>query len=328
MIRPPKRVPYEDIERQLTKIFHDLLFAPVMEIIKRDAPKTGVKLENALESPIIEALTACAIQYENGAFSGNFTSAISRALRGIGARFDSRSGVYRLDPAQCPGNVRAAAALAKLKAKEVHEALKTKLNEVARDLNRVIEASVVVDAGQTVEKVDAGFKAMAKELEISPRLSTDARARLAADYNQNMKLRIRDFSENEIQNLRAVVEGNAMQGYRFDALERGIRNRYSVTQSKATFLARQETGLFMAKHRRERYGEAGVMSYVWSTSHDERVRHESKGGNHLALDGRTFSYREKAPATFMSCGKPCNPGEDFNCRCVDIPVVAKKWSLV
>ena len=107
-----------------------------------------------------------------------------------------------------------------------------------------------------------------------------------------------------------------------------IQARSSVSRNKAKFLARQETGMFMSKYRAERFVEAGVQKYKWSTSHDARVRpgkgltaaERAHAGNHRILDKQTFDYRTKAPAMYMSSGKACNPGEDFNCRCVDIPL--------
>ncbi len=65
----------------------------------------------------------------------------------------------------------------------------------------------------------------------------------------------------------------------------------------------------------------------WSTSHDIRVRpyaDESKlkkYGDHRVLDGQVYFYELKAPAEFMSSKKPCNPGEDFGCRCLDLAIL-------
>jgi len=58
----------------------------------------------------------------------------------------------------------------------------------------------------------------------------------------------------------------------------------------------------------ERQKEIGVDSYVWNTAHDERVR-----DSHREKDGKTFKWSEPPADTG-------HPGEDFQCRCIGIPV--------
>jgi SPP1 gp7 family putative phage head morphogenesis protein len=314
-MRDSRRVPYEDVERQLAKIFRSLVIDPILAVVKAGAPGVDRSIQNADDAPLREALRTGGVQFEDGIFSGSFNAAISRAIRSLGAKHDKRSGVFRLDTALVPAWVRAEAGAFKEKARDVHKALAKKLDDLDRGLDKAVEA-YTVDAGKTVGAVDTGFKSVARELELLPTLGADARARLAADYSTNMKLWIKKFSAEQIVALRGIVEKNALTGYRFDALMDGIQNRYSVGRTKATFLARQETALFMSKFRRERYGEAGVTRYTWSTSHDERVR-----DRHKHLDGKVFSYADP-PIVDAATGRRGNPGEDFNCRCVDIPVLS------
>jgi SPP1 gp7 family putative phage head morphogenesis protein len=52
-------------------------------------------------------------------------------------------------------------------------------------------------------------------------------------------------------------------------------------------------------------------TYIWVTSHDERVRKM-----HRALDGRTFSWND--PPITNPQGEANHPGQDYNCRCVPV----------
>jgi SPP1 gp7 family putative phage head morphogenesis protein len=316
MKRPTNRIPYEDVERQLLKIFKGILFDPLLHTIKKDAPSVEMKVENADDLPLRSALKTGKIQFQDGVFSGAFTSATSKTLRSIGAKFDKRSNVFRLDTSLVPEWVRAESGAFKEKARDIHKALSKRLDEIEKGLDDSVNL-YTVDAGRTVDIVDSGFKGVARGLEILPSIGDDAKDRLSKDYTENMKLWIKKFSEEQIRELRGIVEQNALTGYRFAALKAGIQQRYGVTVSKSNFLARQETGLFMSKFRRERYGEAGIKQYRWSTSHDERVR-----DRHKHLDGKVFSY-SAPPIVDAATGRRANPGEDFNCRCVDIPLVAK-----
>ena len=54
---------------------------------------------------------------------------------------------------------------------------------------------------------------------------------------------------------------------------------------------------------------AGITKYKWSTSRDGSVRPEHKTNN-----GKIFNW-DRPPA------KTGNPGFDYNCRCVAIPIL-------
>lgn len=309
---------WEDVEDQLKTIFYELVFAPLMDLLRKTNPqmKEIDTLFNAAGAPhnVMVAIRSGRVQYEEGVFSGDFSVAISKELRSLGATFDHRSGVYRLSAAQVPPAVRAEAASYQMTARKLHEDIQRRLNEIQKSLDGMIEKKNI-DPETTIRHIDEGFKTSAKLLEVQPKIDRSRALELATDYNKNMKLYIKDFSKQSIVSLREAVEKNAQEGYRFDKLAEVIRHRYGVTANKAQFLARQETGLFMAKYRKQRFDQAGVRRYRWSTAHDERVR-----DSHKHLNGRVFAY-DQPPITDRSTGARNNPGEDFNCRCVDIPML-------
>lgn len=295
-----------------------------MDILRRTSPqaKDLKELYNAggnLTSLLV-ALRTGRVQYENGVFSGDFSVAISRDLRTIGATFDARSSLYKIPVDMVPGFVVAEAANYRSVAKKAHEEMLRSLDDIQKSIDRIMEKTEI-DADPTIMAIEHGWRKSAKLLEVQPKLDRERAEALAQEYNKNLKLYIKKFSEDSIQALRETVEGNAMEGYRFDKLTESIRHRYGVTANKARFLARQETGLFMAKYRKQRFDQAGVRRYRWSTAHDERVR-----DSHKHLNGRVFSY-DQPPITDRSTGAKNNPGEDFNCRCVDVPVLEQDYSV-
>ena len=77
----------------------------------------------------------------------------------------------------------------------------------------------------------------------------------------------------------------------------------------------------VSKYRQIRYEEVGIDNYIWSTSHDSRVRHD-----HRELQGKVFSF-SNPPITDKATGARNNPGEDFGCRCVAIPVMPEREVL-
>lgn len=302
---------FTDVEKQLKRIFYDILFRPLLAVIDRVSTQDA-ELQAATDA-LRDAIRSGRIQYSNGIFSGEFSAAISKALRRIGATFDSRSKIYRLDSGQVPAWIINEAQTYATKAKSAHEELIRVLNETVSHLESLIDEHPV-NPSKSIDAIDAGFKPAAQSLKISPQLSPEGKAQLKREYSTNMNLWIDKFSREEIVQLRQRVELNATQGYRFDRLITSIKNRYSVSENKATFLARQETSLFLASFRQKRFQDGGITQYRWSTAHDERVRPD-----HKHLNGKVFSY-DQPPITDNATAARNNPGQDYNCRCVDIPV--------
>lgn len=84
--------------------------------------------------------------------------------------------------------------------------------------------------------------------------------------------------------------------------------RGNVSQSRAELIARDQTLKLNGNITQIRQQAAGITSYTWSTSNDERVREE-----HRALEGQVFTW-----------GNPPSvgaPGEDFQCRCIAVPII-------
>ena len=110
------------------------------------------------------------------------------------------------------------------------------------------------------------------------------------------------------------VEKIVSQGVRAGTLTEDIVNELEDkvepwAESRLDFIARDQVSKFNGQLNMLRQTEIGVSSYTWETSQDERVRpsHEEKQGN---------VYRWDDPPADTG-----HPGEDYQCRCVAIPVI-------
>lgn len=312
---------YADVERQLKQLFFRLLFKPLVDVlspynrqVKSAAASMKRELRNADFDPIVAAIRSGRIQYVDDVFTGQFSAAISRALRRYGARFNKQTKAFAILPQQLPVEVLEAAAEYAAAAKGLHDALNDALNGIQRDFEGLIETDPV-DASVTVGKMDRKFNKAYGDALGTEGLSEEAKARLNKQYVDSLTPYISEFSNDMIGELREMVAENAREGYRFDSLVDRIQNRYSVSLSKAAFLARNETSRFVSKHRMERFEDAGVTEYVWQTAGDTEVRPD-----HKKLNGRTFKYAEP-PVVDEATGRRANAGEDYNCRCVANPIL-------
>lgn len=126
--------------------------------------------------------------------------------------------------------------------------------------------------------------------------------------------RITSLVSDQISELRGLLEEAETGSWRVEELRERIRERLDVTRSKADFLARDQTLKLNGQITRARQTQAGITHYTWSTSGDERVREE-----HEDLDGTIQAWDD--PPVTNADGDTNHPGEDYQCRCVAIPIV-------
>lgn len=320
---------FKPVEESLLRFFADSVFQPLAAIWKEE---TGFKMdyENSVESDrraLLSALRSGRLQLtrekDAAIFSGERSATIGRALRNLGAKFDERSGIYRIKADNVPDELVKAGADHTAAIARAHRRMDEFLAGVRQRLGAEVDklSPEALGSDRATKRVESGFQDATRRVSIAfDKPNAETRARMSANYTNNLKLWIKKWAAEDIIRLRHEVEANSRTGARAASLIDRISARYGVAQSKARFLARQETGLFMAQYHREKFVGAGVPRYVWSTSHDCDVRKVPNGG-HKALEGRIFSWHEGAPAEFMSSKKRCNPHEDFNCRCVAKPLL-------
>lgn len=305
---------YTPTEKELDSIFYDLFYKDIFETLK------DPYYNRSALSALITKIRLGKIVYRDGVFSGDFNIETSRALRKF-ATFDQRSRTWKGSP---PGDVIAAATVANSKSEKLHAAITEKLNELETTLGNV-DLTYRFPVPVAVDEIDQQLIKDFATVGIQPEFTREMRENIIRDYNKNQNLNIKNWVPDQITRLRDMVELSVSQGYRRPAMIEMIKSEWGVTQNKARFLARQETSLLMSKIRRERSLDAGVRKYRWSTSLDRRVRPEDAaaartGANHRYLHGKVFEYGSP-PVVNLKTGRRAEPGEDFNCRCVAIPIV-------
>jgi SPP1 gp7 family putative phage head morphogenesis protein len=130
---------------------------------------------------------------------------------------------------------------------------------------------------------------------------------IAAARDRNIRL-VEDAARAYAQQVREIFDDPDAQNLRVEELKAKLLERADVSKSRAELIARDQILKLNGRITQIRQQMAGVQSYVWSTSKDERVRE-----SHQELEGETFSW--SAPP---SVG---HPGEDFQCRCIALPLI-------
>ena len=328
---------YEHFEAQIADLFWDLVFKPIVELLKDESPKEAAKslpkpgiepqkalenaLENANEDALKKALKSGRVQMNTdpktgkAVFSGAFNRSIADIIRSFGGEFDKRGNVYKCDMAKVPAWVRADAAGYHTKAQQVHEEIKKRLGKMSEGFDSAVKGAKLTAARKAVDAVEAGWKDSAKTLEVVPGLDENGRQLMADAIEESAKIPIKEWMQTAVDKMRQQVEDNALHGYRMESLASRIRSEYGTTQAKARQIARQETSNFMSDFRASRAKEVGCKRYLWDASMDERTRPD-----HKKLHGQVFFY-DSPPIVDSKTGRRANPGKDFGCRCQVLPVL-------
>ena len=134
--------------------------------------------------------------------------------------------------------------------------------------------------------------------------------------------KIKSIPYDDLDEMQDIVLDGYRNGRSIRDIQRDIQETYNSDKHKALMLARDQIASLNGQLAEQQQRDAGVSRYMWSTSHDARVRE-----CHDELDGQVFSWDEPPEMWYETktkgrvyTGRHCHPGGDYACRCVAIPV--------
>lgn len=313
LLPPIKEAPedYARLEELIKKFFRDNIFMPLIREV--GAPKKA--LQNSLND-VLYAIRDGRITYYRGRFTGNFTATTSRELLRLGAQWNYKFNSWDIPRSQLPVEISAQIDVALSSLGRMVARVDARLAQILpENIADKLQIKKIFDT--TLWKTEAKILDTIKGVTIAPTWTKEQRSRIATEYTENLDLYIRQFADEEILELRKLMEANTTGGYRYETMIDIIQKRYDVSQNKAKFLARQETNLLTTKFKELRYTDAGLPEYKWgcvvgSKGHEVRPMHK-------ALENKIFRW--DTPPITAPTGARNNPGQDFNCRCYARPVV-------
>jgi len=299
---------FDPSEKAINRFLWDSIYKALKEKLK----PFGLEISNAV-SVLGKALEEAHVQYEAGSFTGSFNSRISKELKKLGAKFSRSTASWKLPASKVPIEILLSAQtgqtrLVKLQ-QDLIQVLDTQLSEMPQNLEQQN-----FNFESTITQADSDIRKALSVVGVEIKLTAAQKKVIKEQWEQNLKLFIKDWSDQEIIKLRGRIKNRVLSGERAKSLEKIISKSFGTSKSKARFLARQETSLLVSKLRETRYEQAGLPKYIWSTSGDVRVR-----PFHKRLNNTTQLWSN--PPIVDEQGNRKHPGEDFNCRCVPIPVI-------
>lgn len=318
---------YEEIERRINRLFKQFIYWPLV----KEIGEPGKTLTNARAQRLVDALKSGRIKFYRGSFTGRFSSSISREVKALGAQWDRKTRTWKLPQSSLTMDVRNAIA-----ASESH--FRAKLEKIDQKLSKIFPEEIADKLkisdhfDSTLWKTDRKINSTLQRVTVLPQLSKSQREHIARDWQDSLKLPIKDWTEKEVAKLRKDIQASIYAGNRHDALIKIIQKSHQSSLKKAKFLASQETRLLLTKFKEVRYRAAGSEEYEWGISNNPiapsnnarwikgQVRHD-----HGILAGKKFRW-DNPPITNQLTGARNNPGQDYNCRCFARPIVKFKGS--
>jgi SPP1 gp7 family putative phage head morphogenesis protein len=194
---------------------------------------------------------------------------------------------------------------------------KAQIKSLAREFGGIDKLAGRLAFGAAARSRDAVDDRLASAIrasvsvDVKPFLTNNPRITSAthAAIKDNVDL-IKSIPEQYFDKITNAVETHWAEGMRWESLTDRIQEIGDITETRAAFIARDQTAKMNSSFNQVRQVDLGIEQYEWSTSEDERVR-----DSHAEIDGEVFSW-DNPP---IVDDEPVNPGMACGCRCAALP---------
>ena len=309
------------LEKQIELFLFNLLFKNIRDILKEY--KAFMSDVANSEEDIIRAIKEGKITYENGGFKSNFKNGkfpigISKTLSEMGASYNPNTKSFQINNVALN--------------KEMQEAVKTSIMDNF-SFKKKLEESIAFSSTQvafeelfkkkafediyTSIMQDTIMQIKSNSFEIPISLNSKQEKEVAINYTNNLKLTIKNFTDEETLKLRELVEEYTQAGFRPQVLADEIEKRFEVSRSKAKFLADQETRLLTTAYAQAKFTENNISTkFRWGSSASKM-----QDPFHQEYYNKVYSY-DDLPVINEQTGERGLPGQRYNCQCRIIPIIA------
>lgn len=177
-----------------------------------------------------------------------------------------------------------------------------------------------------VKRVRRNIKT-AKDLRISSSddLLTTINNGYESTVNANVSL-ITSISDKLLSDVAITIDMSFKEGWSVAKLKNEIKTKFNISDNRAKLIARDQIGKLSSFVIRTEHESVGITEYIWSTSHDDRVRASHKVLNNKVCQwDNPNTYRDRVDGSLKKkssiAGVDKQVGEDFQCRCSIIAII-------
>jgi SPP1 gp7 family putative phage head morphogenesis protein len=117
---------------------------------------------------------------------------------------------------------------------------------------------------------------------------------------------IKSVKRQHLDKIGLAIKRGIREGRLQKDIAKEIRTHTAMEKRRAQFIARNAPLQYSGSLTKHHQMSAGIKSYIWQSSRDERVRN-----SHRMLDGEIFNWDSPGP----------HPRREVNCRCDAVPLV-------
>lgn len=128
---------------------------------------------------------------------------------------------------------------------------------------------------------------------------------LDAFVQEHTKL-IKSIRREQLDRISSAITRGVRNGLLPKDITQEISTATNIGKRRAKVIARNAPLQYSGALTRQHQGNAGIKSYIWQTSRDERVR-----DSHRKRDGEIYNWNNGGPY----------PRSEVNCRCDAIPII-------
>jgi len=135
---------------------------------------------------------------------------------------------------------------------------------------------------------------------------------------------IKSIGADTFPKIEDEVKRGLQQGFSNKTIAKNLQKELDISESRAKFIARDQSAKAVAGFNRERQENAGIPGFLWRTQKDILVRGNPGGEDadainpHWDQEGKFFTWEKGWAAPD---GRTLFPGTDFNCRCFSEPAL-------
>jgi len=200
--------------------------------------------------------------------------------------------------------------------KSTAEAVRVAMKRVTRALltSKGLDTIMVRAAEGADRHSRAAWKLQAEALGLNPEGEDLFLAKRMRDFRAGNLRLIKSLCQEHVARVGKVL-ADAGRGTRVEEIARELQEATGASQARAQLIARDQVLSLNAQVTRDRHEAAGITEYTWSASRDVRVRKR-----HRDLDGTRQRY-DDPPVVDLKTGRRAHAGQDFQCRCVAVPIL-------
>lgn len=162
-------------------------------------------------------------------------------------------------------------------------------------------------------------------IRINNPLSSEIEETIKSTLLVNVSL-IKSIPEKLLGDMRILIDLAYKEGWSITKLTEEINGKFEVSKNRARLIARDQIGKLSSSINKIEQLSLGITEYIWSTSHDDRVRlTHSVMNNKICQWNDPTTYRDKVNQELKKRssinGVEKQVGEDFQCRCSIIAII-------